>query len=151
MYRRHAVIVAVVLLAACASVPPPSAPLQLFVNYTSGDVWPRGVSARIYADGTLELGDGATQVRRRLPASEPRLARIREALEESLFREELHAASIPSPEWRSSGSWIRIERGETVALIKPPVAAAHLRNVLADVNALFGKAFGRRYEPIGLD
>jgi hypothetical protein len=142
------VIAAFILSIACVSVPQSSAPIELFVNYGSGGVWPTVVSVRIYADGTLALGDGDRQLRRRVSATDARFTRIKRALEQTQFHDELLAAAVPTDEWRSSGAWIRLERGRTVGLIKPPVQAEHIRDVLADINALFAESFGRRYQAV---
>lgn len=153
MFGRSCGFAALLVLAGCTAVQPvPSAErtLEIFVNYTSGGVWPTGVSARIYSDGVLTLGDGASQVRRPVSATHPTFVRIRNVLESPSFREELGAAAVPSQEWRSSGSWIRIEREMTVALIKPPVEQPHIRSALEEINSLFAEAFGRRYRAIAV-
>ena len=125
--------------------------MELFVNHTSGGAWPTGVNARVFADGTLTLGDGESQLRRRVSTNDPEFRRLLFALETEAFSDELHAAAMPTDEWRSSGTWIRVERGETIALIKPPVGTPHIRAVLGAVNSLFERQFGRRYRTVPLD
>jgi hypothetical protein len=144
------VMAACILAVACASVPPSAAPLELFVSYQSGGVWPTVVNARIHADGTLAFGDGRRQLRHRVSTTHAEFMGIMRALEETSFRDEFRAAAVPSAEWQSSGAWIRLQRGETVALIKPPVESEHIRDVLIRVNVLFGESFGRRYQPVEL-
>lgn len=147
MFRRSCITAFVVLIGCAAAQPSPHS-IELFVNYTSGGVWPTGASARIYSDGVLTLGDGDKQLRRRVSATDPTFLRIVEEVESPAFHDELSAAAVPTEEWRSSGSWIRIERANTIALIKPPVGQAQMRAVIEHVNLLFTQAFGRRYRPI---
>lgn len=147
MYLRVGLLM-IVLTIACASAPPSVGPVELFVNYDSGGVWPTIGSVRIFEDGTLSLGDGASQVRRRVRADDEVLLRIRAALRDDAFRNELNGASVRSSDWRSSGAWIRVERGNVVGLIKPPITARHIHAVFADIDVLFGRVFGRRYQPL---
>lgn len=146
MFRSILAIALLSLGGACASVPPTKAPLELFVNVTSGGVWPTVVSARIYEDGTLELGDGATQRRRKISTLDTTFHQVVAILNHDAFIEEFRAAALPSLQWQSSGAWIRLERRDTIALIKPPVESPHIRRVLFDVDHMFKTTFGRQYE-----
>ncbi|HYC59153.1 MAG TPA: hypothetical protein VEK79_06255 [Thermoanaerobaculia bacterium] len=99
----------------------------------------------------MTLGDGKSQLRRRVSRTGAGFTQVSAALDNELFLNELRIAAVPTAEWRSSGSWIRIERAGTVALTKPPVEAPHIRAVLTDINILFEKTFGERYQPVPLD
>jgi len=148
MFRRQSFLAAFLILVACATARPPRQAFELFVNSDSGEVWPVIASARIYADGTLTLGDGDQLRVRRVSTTNPTFLRIMKTLGTMSFREELKAAAVASAQWRSSGPRIRIERDNTIALVKPPIAQADIRAVLDDVNLLFAETFGRHYQRI---
>lgn len=94
--RKSALGVLAILWISCATVQPTVAPLVIFVNHDSGGDWPIITNARIYADGTLELGDGPGQRRKRVSVADPLFQRVTEAIESEAFRTEL-AESAPPP------------------------------------------------------
>jgi hypothetical protein len=140
-----------ILIAACVSVAPSTARTELFVTYASGGVWPSSYAVRLFADGTLEAQNTSRTLRTRISPGDRDLMRLRSALEESSFQSELEAAAVPSPEWRSSGAWFRIERGGTVGMLKPPLQPLHIRAVISDLDALLTRYFGKRYTEMTRD
>lgn len=134
------------LLIACASVPPPiTAPVLALVHDTGG-TWPRVTAANIYANGTLELSDASGVVRVRVGEGNQRFRELMEMLRTATFEADLAAASIPTIEWKSTGEWIRVERGQVISRVKPPNVPPALCAAIGTVDALFERWFGRRYE-----
>jgi hypothetical protein len=148
MCSKRAMAIVVWTLMGCSSVPPSTSQIELFVNFDSGGVWPEVVSARVFEDGTLALGDGPDQQRRRVSREDSAFHELRAALRSQEFVSALRAAAQPSPIWRSSGAWLRLQRGEVVAMIKPPIEQPQIRAVLTRVDGIFSREFGKRYRPV---
>lgn len=134
----------------CASTTsPPAEELVLWVNADSGGDWPVGTSARLFSDGTIQIGDAQPRYRR-VPNEDSLLQKVRDRLSSEAFRAELEAAAHPSRHAYSSGLRIRLETGNAVVVINDPERTPEIRKLLMDFNELFSKYFGRHYSRVPL-